>query len=159
VDQNTGEVLTTRLFDARGLYVGDAAQHQFRQSFRYEWRKKVYVSSGVTYFGKHYANFDPLDMDPVNNKWAFDSLGMPRQSWKIPDYYIIDLNAGYNFNFKRMRFDLRMSVLNLMDALYISDASNNDSYTGQTFNSFDAKSAAVFIGAGRRYNVSLRVTL
>jgi iron complex outermembrane recepter protein len=159
VDQNTGDVLTTRLFDARGLYVGDAAQHQFRQSFRYEWRKKMYLSSGITYFGKHYANFDPLDMDPVNNKWAFDSLGMPKQSWKIPDYYIIDLNTGYNFNFKGMRFDLRMSILNLLDARYISDASNNDSYTGQTFNSFDARSAAVFIGAGRRYNVSLRVTL
>ncbi len=159
VDQNTGEVLTTRLFDARGLYVGDAAQHQLRQSLRYEWRKKVYLSAGITYFGKHYANFDPLDMDPVNNKWAFDKEGNPRQSWKIPDYYLIDANAGYSFNLKSLRCDLRMSILNLLDEVYLSDASNNDSYTGQTFNSFDAKSAAVFIGAGRRLNVSLRITL
>jgi len=159
VNPETGEVLATRLFDARGLYVGDAAQQQFRQGFRYEWRKRVYVSSGITWFGKHYANFDPLDLDPVANPWAFDEKGEPKQSWKIPDYFVIDLNAGYNFTYKKMRYDLRMSILNLSDERYISDASNNDNYTGQTWNTFDARSAAVFIGAGRRYNVSLRISI
>ena len=158
-DPNTGDVLTTRLFDARGLYVGDAAQHQFRQGFRFEWRKKVYVSAGVTYFGKHYADFDPIDLDPVNNEWAFDENGMPRQSWKIPDYKIVDLNAGYHFVIRGVRCDARFSILNLLDERYISDASNNDSYIGQTFNGFDARSAAVFIGAARRYNISLRLTI
>jgi iron complex outermembrane recepter protein len=159
VDQNTGDVLATRLFDARGLYVGDAAQQQIRQSFRYEWRKRVYISGGVTWFGKHYANFDPLDLDPENNKWAFEEDGKPKQSWRIPNYFIIDLNAGTNFTFKGMRCDLRASILNLSNELYISDASNNDGYTGQTWNSFDAKSAAVFLGAGRRVNLSLRLSI
>lgn len=159
VDQNTGDVLATRLFDARGLYVGDAAQHQFRQGFRYEWKKKVYLSGGLTYFGKHYSNFDPLDLDPVNSPWAFDDEGNPKQSWKIPDYYLVDVNAGYSFTFMKLRGDLRMSILNLLDHQYISDASNNDGYTGQTWNTFDARSAAVFIGSGRKYNISLRLSI
>ena len=159
IDQNTGEVKKTVLFDAKGLYVGDAAQQQFRQGLRYEWRKKLYVSGGVTWFGKHYANFDPLDLDPVTNKWAFDEEGNPKQSWRIPNYYLLDLNAGYSFRYYDLRGDLRFSILNLTDHRYISDASNNDSYTGQTFNTFDAKSAAVFLGSGRKFNLSLRLTI
>jgi len=159
VDPNTGDVLATKLFDARGLYVGDAAQLQFRQSLRYEWRKRVYTTASFTWFGKHYSDFDPLDMDPEMNPWAFDSLGFPRQSWKIPNYALLELHAGYNFTFKKMRYDIRFSILNLLDRKYISDASNNDKYTGQAFNGFDARSAAVFTGLGRRYNVSLRVSI
>ena len=65
---------------------------------------------------------------------------------------------GYGFSFKKTKFDLRASVLNLLDEVYISDADNNDSYTGQAFNDFDARSAAVFFGMGRRWNISLQMT-
>jgi iron complex outermembrane recepter protein len=159
VDQNTGDVIKTVLFDAKGLYVGDAAQQQFRQSFRYEWRKTLYLSGGITWFGKHYSNFDPLNYDPVSNKWAFDQEGNPKQSWRVPNYFLVDVNAGYSFRYYNLRGDLRFSILNLTNEKYISDASNNDGYTGQTFNSFDAKSAAVFLGSGRKYNLSLRLSI
>jgi iron complex outermembrane recepter protein len=159
VDPNTGDVLATKLFDARNLFVGDAAQQQIRQSFRYEFRKKFYTSGSITWFGKHYADFDPLDMDPESNPWAFDSLGLPKQSWQIPHYALFELHGGYKLTLKKMRYDLRISILNLFNAKYISDASNNDKYTGQAFNGFDARSAAVFTGMGRRYNVSLRISI
>ena len=46
-----------------------------------------------------------------------------------------------------------------MNSLYISDARNNDQYIyGTAPNNFDANSAAVFIGMGRRYTVSLKFT-
>ena len=46
---------------------------------------------------------------------------------------------------------------NLLDEIYISDAQNNDPYNA-IYQDFDAKSAGVFIGYGRRYSLSARFT-
>lgn len=145
-------------FDAKGIFVGDAAQLQARLSLRWEIIKRLYARGSVTYFGKHYAQFDPLDLDPEKNDWAFNEDGSPKQSWKIPNYYVIDLHAGYGFMVKKVKFDVRGSILNLLGEKYISDADNNDKYSGQAYNNFDAKSAAVFFGLGRRFNISLQLT-
>jgi iron complex outermembrane recepter protein len=145
-------------FDAKGIYVGDAAQLQTRHSLRWEIIDRLYLKSALTYFGKNYSQFDPLDLDPERNLWAFDKDGNPRQSWKMPDYFLIDLHAGYGFNYRDVRLNLRGSVLNLLGEKYISDADNNDKYSGQAFNDFDAKSAAVFFGLGRRFNISLEIS-
>ena len=42
-----------------------------------------------------------------------------------------------------------------MDELYISDAQNNDPYNAN-YQDFDAKSAGVFFGLGRRFNLSAK---
>jgi outer membrane receptor for ferrienterochelin and colicin len=153
-NQNLVDVVS---FDAQGIYVGDAAQFQTRHSLRWEIIERLYVKSALTYFGKNYSNFDPLDLNPDRNPWAFAEDGTPRQSWRMPNYYLVDFHAGYGFNVNNLRFNIRASVLNLLDEKYISDADNNDKYVGQSFNDFDAKSAAVFFGLGRRYNISLEV--
>ena len=41
--------------------------------------------------------------------------------------------------------------------MYISDAQNNDPYNAST-QDFDAKSAGVFFGLGRRFNLSAQFT-
>ena len=56
---------------------------------------------------------------------------------------------------ERNKIDLRFSVLNLMNEMYISDAQNNDPYNAN-YQDFDAKSAGVFFGLGRRFNLSAR---
>ncbi|MFT6002092.1 MAG: outer membrane receptor protein involved in Fe transport, partial [Flavobacteriales bacterium] len=73
------------------------------------------------------------------------------------------LHTGYSFKLKTTGFDkispilsIRLSVLNLLDTKYISDAQNNDQYT-QSYNNFDAQSASVFYGLGRRFNASLQL--
>lgn len=154
-NQNLKEV---RFFDAKGIYVGDAAQFQTRHSLRWEVIDDLYVKGALTYFGKNYSQFDPLDLDPEQFPGSFDENGNPRQSWKMPNYTLIDFHAGYGFKVNKIRFDIRGSILNLFDELYISDADNNDKYVGQSFNDFDAKSAAVFFGLGRRFNLSLQLT-
>jgi hypothetical protein len=42
--------------------------------------------------------------------------------------------------------------------MYISDARNNDSYNSPAFSDFDAKSASVFFGMGRRYTAGFQVS-
>jgi outer membrane receptor protein involved in Fe transport len=156
---NNQNLIDVVYFDAKGIFVGDAAQLQTRHSLRWEIIQDLYVKGALTYFGKYYSEFDPLDLNPERNPWAFDEDGNPRQSWEIPGYFLIDLHAGYGFNISKVKLNLRGSVLNLLNTAYISDANNNDKYSGQGYNDFDAKSAAVFFGLGRRFNLSLLISL
>jgi iron complex outermembrane recepter protein len=153
----TGTYATAINFDAKGVHVGDAAQFQFMESARWEIIKYLYVSGTFTLFAKNYSQMDPTSLDPTKYPNSFDADGNPRDSWMLPVYYLVDLNAGYRFTFNRFKLDLRGSVLNLLDRAYISDAKNNDSYSTSTTN-FDAGSAGVFFGQGRTFNVSLQLS-
>jgi iron complex outermembrane receptor protein len=140
-------------FDARGIHVGDAAQFQLGGSIRYEPFKGFYLNGRITHFGKYYSQFSPEN--------TTDENGNVIDSWKIPPYEMVDFNTGYRFTFKdfeKIRLSLRLSVLNVMNVKYISDATNNDTYNPLFFNNFDAKSATVFFGMGRRYLVSFGVS-
>jgi len=155
-DEN-GKLIGKKPFDARGLYVGDAAQLQNRESLRWQITKGLYASGVFTWFGKNYSEFNPLELDPVQNPWAFDDNGNPRQSWKIPNYYTVDFHAGYSWWVKKFAFQIRGSVLNAFDNVFITDAQNNDPYLRHS-SGFDANSAGVYMGMGRRFNLSLKIT-
>jgi outer membrane receptor protein involved in Fe transport len=158
VYNDNGQQIETRPFDAKGLYVGDAAQFQNRESLRWEIIPGLYLTGVFTWFGKHYAEFNPLDYDPERFPDSFDEDGNPRQSWKVPDYYTVDFHAGYSWKINKIGFQVRGSVLNTFDNVFITDAQNNDPYLTHS-STFDANSAGVFMGMGRRFNVSLRLNL
>ncbi|MEE4260171.1 MAG: carboxypeptidase-like regulatory domain-containing protein [Bacteroidales bacterium] len=155
---DNGQQIGVRPFDARGLYVGDAAQFQNRESLRWEIIRGLYASGSFTWFGKHYAEFNPLDYDPERYPGSFDENGDPKQSWKIPNYYVVDFHAGYSWWIKKVGFQVRGSIINLLDSKFITDAQNNDPYLTHS-SGFDANSAGVFMGMGRRFNLSLRISL
>ncbi len=134
-------------FDADGVHVGDAAQTQYGLSVRYEPTYESYIKLRGTYFDNYYADFDPLSLNGAN---------AGRESWKIPAYQLVDLHCGYKFKLSdKNKLDIRFSVLNLLDEIYISDAQNNDPYNAN-YQDFDAKSAGVFFGLGRRFNLSAK---
>ena len=134
-------------FDADGVHVGDAAQTQYGLSVRVEPTHQSYIKLRGTYFDNYYADFDPLSLNGAN---------AGRESWKIPAYQIIDLHCGYMFRLSdKNRLNIRFSVLNVLDEMYISDAQNNDPYNAN-YQDFDAKSAGVFFGLGRRMNLSAK---
>ncbi|MEI6683932.1 MAG: TonB-dependent receptor [Bacteroidota bacterium] len=149
----TGNHITSLVYNAKGVHVGDAAQFQFMESMRWEIIKYLYVSASVTLFDKNYSQMDPTSL----TKAFLDKDGNPRDSWKMPMYYLVEMNAGKKFTFKNFKLDLRASVLNLFDKVYIADAKNNDSYSTTTSN-FDAASAGVYYGIGRTFNLSLAIS-
>ncbi len=155
VDDNTDTIVKRIYFNAKGVRVGDAAQTQLRQSFRWSPVKGFYISVAGTYFGQNYSDFDPLSLDPVTYPSSFDENGNPKQSWRIPDYVLFDAFAGYKKKFDKFEASLQFAVLNVLNTVYISDAQNNDTYTNQGWSSFDARSAGVFFGMGRRFTTSL----
>ncbi|MBL7813702.1 MAG: hypothetical protein JNL70_01765, partial [Saprospiraceae bacterium] len=55
--------------------------------------------------------------------------------------------------------DFRFSLLNIFNTTYIADARNNDTLGNVVgTRDFDAKSATVFFGLGRRFNASMEVS-
>jgi len=149
----SGNLLDSLTFNAKGVHVGDAAQFQFMESLRWEIIKYLYVSGSFTLFAKNYSQMDPASLTPK----FMNKDGNPPDSWQLPVYYLVDVNAGYRFTFKNFKLDLRASVLNLFDKVYISDAKNNDSYSTKTTD-FDASSAGVFFGMGRTFNASIAIS-
>jgi len=142
----------TLSFDATGIHVGDAAQTQLGASLRYEPIRGLYIEGGGTYFNRYYSDFNPEE--------CTDELGNPVESWRIPAYVLLDFHAGYRFKFNkldRFAFTIKFNMLNVLNSVYISDAKNNDTYIQRSFSSFDARSASVFMGAGRRFVVSLKI--
>jgi iron complex outermembrane receptor protein len=128
-------------FSAKDVHVGDAAQIQLGSSLRYEIIKNLYVKLRFTYFDKNYANFDPVGL-VGNNK--------DRESWKMPSYSLLDLNFGYDIKFlNKYKATLSGGVMNLLNSVYITDAQNGVN--------FDAATATVFVGMGRRFNVGLKM--
>ncbi|MDQ3046271.1 MAG: TonB-dependent receptor [Bacteroidota bacterium] len=127
-------------FSAKNVHVGDAAQIQVGGSIRYEIIKNLYIKPRYTYFGKNYANFDPILLTGENKD---------RESWKMPGYGLLDIHAGYEFNYWKLKFSLSAGVVNVFNATYITDAQNGIK--------FDATTATVFVGMGRRYNVGLLI--
>ena len=76
----------------------------------------------------------------------------------MPSYLLVDIHSGYKLILENMRIDIRFSILNALNAEYISDARNNDSYSTNSIN-FDAQSAGVFFGMGRRFNISVKLSI
>lgn len=154
LDSETNEKVDKVIdFDARGIHVGDAAQFQLGGSIRYEPFKGFYLTGRITHFGKYYSQFSPEN--------TTDENGNVVDSWKISPYEMVDFNSGYRFSlpdFEKVRFSLRLSVLNVLNVKYIADATNNDTYNPLPFYDFDAKSATVFFGMGRRYTVSFGIS-
>lgn len=136
-------------FDASGVHVGDAAQLQLGTSVRYQFHKNAYIKLRGMRFDNHYADFNPFDLQGEN---------VGRDSWKTPAYSLLDLHGGYRFRYAGMYLDFKINILNILNTTFISDALNNDTYiSGNQFN-FDAASASVFMGMGRRLTSSLKIS-
>lgn len=140
VTDEDNNVIANVDFSAKNVHVGDAAQLQLGSSLRYEIIKDLYVKLRYTYFGRNYANFDPINLTGINKD---------RESWKMPDYGLLDFNFGYEFKMWKLRTTISGGVMNILNTIYITDAQNGEG--------FDASTATVFVGMGRRFNVGLKV--
>jgi hypothetical protein len=155
-DNSTYLLVDTINYSAKNIHVGDAAQTQFGGSIRYEPFKGLYIKPRFTYFGNHYANFDPITLAQVvdfNGNPVSDNRD--RESWKMPSYSLLDLFAGYELREqlagdknKVIVVSFNLSVTNVLDTKYISD--------GQNGNDFGPSTAIVFMGLGRRWNAGMR---
>jgi hypothetical protein len=138
-------------YDANGVHVSDAAQTQLGAMLRYEWKNGAYAKTRYTWFDRYFSDMNPFELKGAN---------AGRESWEIPSYGTLEFHAGYGKEFNGVRWDLRGSVFNVLNSVFITDARNNDLnalYNNKAYN-FDSSSAGVFFGQGRWFNVSLSAT-
>ena len=152
--QDAGNSNSPQLFvtyDAKGIHVSDAAQTQLGAMLRYEWKNGAYAKTRYTWFDRYFSDMNPFDLKG-------DNAG--RESWRIPSYGSLEFHAGYGKEIRGVRYDIRGSVFNVLNSVFITDARNNDpnALYNNTANNFDASSAGVFFGQGRWFNVSLSAT-
>ncbi|MBX3103173.1 MAG: TonB-dependent receptor, partial [Bacteroidetes bacterium] len=149
ITDDNGNEVAKRYFSAEGVHVGDAPQTQVGASLRYSVSKGIlkgfYIKPRWYFYDRHWANFDPLSLTGAN---------ADRDSWRAPSYSLVHLFAGYRRNTGPLTWNLQLGITNLLDAVYISDARNNNFANG-----FNARSAGVFFGLGRQYNLSLTLDI
>ncbi len=139
-------------FDAKGVHVGNAAQTQLGGLIRYEIDRGIYAKLRYTFFDRYFADFNPTVLNG-------DDAG--RESWRVPGYGLVDFHMGQRIKFEnKMSLNIRASVLNILNTVYISDADDSftlaryNNYSNDSAQGFDAGSAGVFFGQGTRFNVS-----
>ena len=158
VDAYTGETLRYSFND---IPVGDAPQQQLGISLNYKPFKGFYVRAKGAFNAKYYSDFS-LDRASENDD---GELVDPAKPWRVPNFYTIDLFAGYNFDYKGHRITWNFSLYNVLDEFYISDATDNDNGssligTSNVINNApnSINAASVFFGAGRNFSTSLKIT-
>ncbi|MGH7501216.1 MAG: TonB-dependent receptor [Longimicrobiales bacterium] len=133
-----------------GLKVGDAPQTQFAFGAMVFPTPGLFVQAvGKSYFS-NYADFNPFDRtDPADRT----------QSWKVPNYSVFDLHAGYDLNMPAVGSRVRLfaNVFNLFDTVYVQDALDNSSFNGFAPLDHEADDAEVFMGLPRTFTLGLQI--
>lgn len=122
-----------------GVKVGNSAQTTFAVGADYAVLSSTTLRASFNYAADYYASYDPTGrLQP----------GLP-QTWKMPDYGLLDLGLTHRFVFGGFNAQINANVFNVLDTEYISDA--------QDGNNSVAENALVYFGAGRTYTVGAKI--
>ena len=107
------------------------------------------------YYALHYSNWSP-----TSREYSDGDRPDRAQSWKAPSYGILDLNAHYKipFEYSGIKPEVFLNVRNLLDAVYVQDATDNSRFNAEPFrvNNHTANAAEVYLGMPTSFNLGLR---
>ncbi len=148
VTRTENNAVADTLVNLDGVKVGDAAQRQVSFAVSYRPKRGMYFSLRNTWFWQHFSNFSPGDVI---------TEGEPKDVWVTPAYRLLDLNAGTTFDVSETaKLRARLSVTNVLNALYVSDAVNNAQYANNQYGPEGGSGwAEVFVGPPRMVRLSL----
>ncbi|MCC4211770.1 TonB-dependent receptor [Leeuwenhoekiella parthenopeia] len=121
-----------------GLKVGNSAQTTFALGGSYDIIPSTTLRANYFFAGDYYSDFDPSDRGSAGP-----------QTWKMPDYGLLDLGLTHRFQFGGFATVLRANVFNVLDTEYISDSQDGPGS--------NAANAQVFFGPGRTYSVGATI--
>ena len=151
--ENGRDTSITYDFYVDGLKVGDAPQTQLAFSFSFYPVKGMTAQAVYRYNANFYADWDPFSRTDPNDR---------AQSWQVPDYGLLDLHFRYNLpvELAGMRFEVFAHVFNVLDELYVSDATDESRYNAWSDGEkHSATRAEVFVGKERTWNAGFRIRL
>ena len=126
----------------KDVHVGNSAQMTGALSASWEVFKGLKINADYNYAGKNYADFDP------SNRTEKKDAGV--DSWKLPDFYTIDLGMSYRFELcKGINAVIFSNVNNLTNVRYIADAKDGANH--------DWKTALVYYGFGTTWSTGFKL--
>jgi len=126
-----------------GIRVGNSAQTTAAIGINYELLKGFRLGLDGNYYGRNYAYFNISSVSTSLNPLAFS------QPWQIPDATTFDLRISYRFKIGGFDASLVGNIQNILDAEYITDATDGDNHDWET--------SPVFYGFGRTISSSLKI--
>lgn len=127
----------TITIDLNDVHVGNSAQTTASLGIDYEVLPKLKIGADYNYYDNLFADFD------------ITTRAESIDSWEMPNYSLIDLNAKYSFKIGKVDASLIGNVNNLLDTEYIADARDGAAH--------DAATALVYYGFGRTYSLSFKI--
>jgi len=157
LDQSDPNSVVNYTYALKDLKVGDAPQTQVAASLTCFWPLGLQTEVAWRFYGDYYSLFDPFTRtDPADRS----------QVWKIPSYNLIDLHLAYKIPGQVAGLDVTVfgHVFNLLNELYVQEATDNSQYNGykvngQYYESHSASSAEVYVGLPTTFNAGFRVDL
>jgi iron complex outermembrane recepter protein len=145
-----GEPDTSFTIYVKDLKTGDAPQTQFALAASVLPINGLMLQAVFKHYTNHYAAWNAITRTDATDR---------AQSWKAPNYSVLDFHASYNLplEFAGIKPQLFAHVFNVLDAEFIQDAVDNSQYNGYTSNgtNHSADDAEVYFGLPRMFNVGL----
>ena len=142
--------------------MGDAPQFQAAYAVSLFPAGGLYLQFVGKTFGKHYANWDPFS--------RINSVEEGIQSWQPPGYSVFDFHVSYRLSDEMSEpfggnVRLFLHGFNIMDAVYVQDATDNSTYNGYRDESerekgrlsHKADDAEIHIGYPRSFNFGFQI--
>ncbi|MEE9430299.1 MAG: TonB-dependent receptor [Melioribacteraceae bacterium] len=150
-DSGTEIIKTFNLY-TNNLKVGDQPQTSLVFSATTFPVKGLSLSAIVRHYRDYYSNWNVTGRTNPNDR---------SQSWKAPNYTVMDFHSAYNLplELSGVSFQLFAHVFNILDEIYVQDATDNSRFNAYTGNgkAHAADDAEIFFGLPRTFNAGISV--
>lgn len=146
-----GQEQVTETYYLKDLKSGNAPQTQFALVGSLYPIRGLMAQGVFRYYANHYANWEPTSRTNPDDR---------AESWKAPNYGVLDFHASYNLPVKLGPLGLQLfaHVFNALDAIYVQDATDNSAYNAFAPKQHKADDAEVYLGLPRTFNIGLQIS-
>jgi iron complex outermembrane receptor protein len=148
-------------FFIKDLKVGDAPQTQLVLGLSIFPVPGMQAQLLWRYYDRYWADFDPFSRtDPEE---VADNGGTAPQVWQIPSYNLLEFHFAYNLPAQVAGMDVTLfaHVFNLLNELYVQDATDNSSFNGWSADgtNHSANDAEIYPGLPTSFNIGFSAAL
>jgi len=144
----------TYSYSLKDLKVGDMPQMSVSTGLTVFPVEDAQIQLLYNYYAFHYS-----DWSPTSRSFSDGDIPDRKESWKTPPYGILNINARYKLpvEYNGITATVTLNVRNVLDEVYIQDATDNSRYNAVPFrvNNHSANAAEVFLGLPTSYNLGL----
>jgi len=150
-----GNTLGEYNYALKNLKVGDSPQTSMALGLTLTPMKGLSLQTLVNYYDQNYSDWSPSARE-------YDEAGSEdrTQVWMAPSYSKVNLHVNYDLPMQLAGTNVAVfaHVFNLLDAVYVQDATDNSRYNGYNDDgTHDATSAEVYLGIPRYFNAGLKI--